>query len=539
MITLLSRRKKLKRKILRMRTVTIVLSVLLLYKGLAYANDFGIGLIPSDVIPKKEEGRFLGDFPSYFNWDEYIPQIRNQGKCGACVSFAVLASMEAKLKIYEDSPGLVIDLSEQDVVSCGPRGHDYGGCDGNTFDRVCEYVKQYGVVSEECFPYVGVEIDCLNRCSNGMLTKIEDWNFLDYAYTHFVRFIDSYGNLYFGSFYVPSVEAIKEAVMRGPIPVGMAVFSDFYDYTGGVYEPTFFTYDGLHSVVIVGWDDTLGSWICRNSWGEEWGDGGYFTISWITENFDIRDYDYTYSCDYNLCVCNSSLVGFDAVEFELEVGESSTTTTILITSTTTTMETTTTSIEPTTTTTASETTTIPLPPPTTSILTSTTTSISSGLYIKGMVIGRINGFVQGLGGVKVDLIGNDVDDYDITNQAGEFEFHNLDVENYIVNLDYDKEFSPGYYLLDLQESLDDLRFYQESSECVVVFMYGDDSEKSELLRHFRDNTLAQTPEGQELIKLYYEYSPVVVRAMELDKEFKEEVKGMIDEILPLIRVEVE
>jgi cathepsin B len=527
-----------------MRTVKIVLCVLLLYKGLTYASDFGLGLIPSDIIPKKEEGRFLDDFPSYFNWDEYTSQIRNQGNCGSCVSFAVLASMEAKLRICEDSSSSVVDLSEQDIVSCGPKGHDYGGCEGNTFDRVFEYIKQYGVVDEECFPYVGVEIDCLNRCSNGMVTKIEDWNFLDYAYTHFVRFTDSYGNLYSGRFYIPSVEAIKEAVMRGPITVGMAVFSDFYDYAGGIYESTTFTYDGLHSVVVVGWDDTLGAWICRNSWGEEWGDEGNFTISWITENFYISDYDYTFECDYTLCVCNSSLIGFNAVEFELEFDESSTTTTILTTSTTTTIATTTTSIEtttttsiePSTTTTAVETTTtIPLPPPTTSIVISTTTSIPPGLYIKGMVISRINGFVQGLGGVKVDLIGNDMDDYDITNQFGEFEFHNLEVETYVVNVAYDKEFSPSYYFLDLQESVEDLRFYQKSSECVVVLVYGDDSEEAESLRYFRDNTLNQTPEGQEIIKLYYQWSPAIVRAMEEDGEFRDEAKEMIDGILPLIR----
>jgi hypothetical protein len=155
-----------------------------------------------------------------------------------------------------------------------------------------------------------------------------------------------------------------------------------------------------------------------------------------------------------------------------------------------------------------------------------------------MVIGRVDGFVQGLGGVKVDLIGNGLDDYDITNQSGEFEFYNIEVGNYIVSLDYNKEFSPGYYLLDLQESLDDLRFYEESNECVVVFVCGDDSEDADFLRYFRDNTLAQTPEGQELTRLYYEWSPAIVRAMELDKAFKEEVKEIIDKILPLIRVEV-
>jgi hypothetical protein len=47
--------------------------------------------------------------------------------------------------------------------------------------------------------------------------------------------------------------------------------------------------------------------------------------------------------------------------------------------------------------------------------------------------------------------------------------------------------------------------------------------------------LSQTPEGQELIKLYYQWSPAIVRAMENDEEFKEEVKEMVDGVLELVR----
>ena len=60
------------------------------------------------------------------------------------------------------------------------------------------------------------------------------------------------------------------------------------------------------------------------------------------------------------------------------------------------------------------------------------------------------------------------------------------------------------------------------------------SEQVELLRYFRDNVLSQTPEGRELIKLYYLWSPAVMAAMEKDEEFKEEVKQMINAVLPMI-----
>jgi len=51
--------------------------------------------------------------------------------------------------------------------------------------------------------------------------------------------------------------------------------------------------------------------------------------------------------------------------------------------------------------------------------------------------------------------------------------------------------------------------------------------------------LSQTPEGQEIIKLYYQWSPAIVDAMEKDAEFKEQVKEMIDGVLGLFGGEVE
>ena len=52
--------------------------------------------------------------------------------------------------------------------------------------------------------------------------------------------------------------------------------------------------------------------------------------------------------------------------------------------------------------------------------------------------------------------------------------------------------------------------------------------------YFRDKVLSKTQEGQELIKLYYQWSPVIVKAMEADEEFKQEVKDIVDEVLEMI-----
>jgi len=70
--------------------------------------------------------------------------------------------------------------------------------------------------------------------------------------------------------------------------------------------------------------------------------------------------------------------------------------------------------------------------------------------------------------------------------------------------------------------------------CPAKVHYGEDSEEVKILRAFRDNVLSQSPEGQEIIKLYYQLSPVVVQVMEEDEAFKQEVKEMIDGVLEMI-----
>jgi len=72
------------------------------------------------------------------------------------------------------------------------------------------------------------------------------------------------------------------------------------------------------------------------------------------------------------------------------------------------------------------------------------------------------------------------------------------------------------------------------SACPLVKIYGEYSGEVELLRYIRDNVLTQTIEGQEIIRLYYEWSPVIVKAMEEDEAFEEEVKEMVGGFLELL-----
>jgi hypothetical protein len=70
--------------------------------------------------------------------------------------------------------------------------------------------------------------------------------------------------------------------------------------------------------------------------------------------------------------------------------------------------------------------------------------------------------------------------------------------------------------------------------CPLEKIYGQNVKEIAILRNFRDNVLSKTPAGQEIIKLYYQWSPVIEKAMEHDENFKEEVKEMIDGFLRMI-----
>jgi hypothetical protein len=74
---------------------------------------------------------------------------------------------------------------------------------------------------------------------------------------------------------------------------------------------------------------------------------------------------------------------------------------------------------------------------------------------------------------------------------------------------------------------------------VVRVALNDNKIKTDTLRRFRDEVLSKTPIGQEYIRLYYQWSPFIVQAMEEDEEFKQEVKELIEQLLPMIEAMVQ
>ncbi|CAG2064570.1 unnamed protein product, partial [Timema podura] len=90
------------------------------------------------------------------------------------------------------------------------------------------------------------------------------------------------------------------AIQRGPIAVSFEVYEDFDDYSGGIYHYT--GQVGIknvnsfeivnHAVLAVGYgvDNATSEkfWIVKNSWGQDWGEDGYFRIRRGTDEVGIE-----------------------------------------------------------------------------------------------------------------------------------------------------------------------------------------------------------------------------------------------------------
>jgi hypothetical protein len=195
-----------------------------------------------------------------FSWRELgcVTPAKNQSVCGSCWAFAPVAELESVLLIYER---LFTDLSEQQIVSCSPYG---SSCDGGWPVQAYRIFRDQGAVKESCMPYRAHDlVPCTDdQCS--WSARIDNFVVIGH-----------------------SVHAIKHALLRGPVTTTITVTPDFYYYDQGCYENDAIK-GGIinHVVLIVGWDDRMcggeGAWICKNSWGRNWGMDGFFNIKYGT-----------------------------------------------------------------------------------------------------------------------------------------------------------------------------------------------------------------------------------------------------------------
>ena len=79
--------------------------------------------------------------------------------------------------------------------------------------------------------------------------------------------------------------------VHGPISCGIDSTPEFHKYTGGVYSQALDTIEINHEIAVVGFgktEDGQEYWIGRNSWGNYWGEMGFFRMAMHENNLGIE-----------------------------------------------------------------------------------------------------------------------------------------------------------------------------------------------------------------------------------------------------------
>ena len=205
--------------------------------------------------------------PAALDWRDAgaVTPPRDQGPCGSCWAFASVGNLESRVLIAGGGAADTLDLSEQTLLSCG----DLGGCDGGYPSGSAAYIRDRGLPSEGCFGYASSKVACSNACPGWYL---DDWR------------VDA---VYGGA--RPTAAELKLILLHfGPVVGTMAVYEDFYSYAGGVYAHVAGARVANHAFLVIGYDDAAGAFLCKNSWGTAWGEGGYFRIGYGAMSSEVE-----------------------------------------------------------------------------------------------------------------------------------------------------------------------------------------------------------------------------------------------------------
>lgn len=220
--------------------------------------------------------------PEAYDMRDYgrVTPVRDQGRYGTCWAFASLGALETTVmpKRYEI-------YSTDHMTLCNSYNLDINRGGENTMS-IAYLAAWKGPVFEKDDPYG----DGVSDSSLEAVLHLEEALVINEK----------------------DVETIKSAIYRyGAIETSLYLQMEYVDSVSQYYseEKHSYYYDGdegpNHDVVIVGWDDNYpkenftmqpaenGAFICKNSWGEAFGEDGYFYVSYCDKNICQKSVVYT------------------------------------------------------------------------------------------------------------------------------------------------------------------------------------------------------------------------------------------------------
>ena len=247
----------------------------------------------------------------YFNDNVEIPNefslanritipVADQGNLGLCDLFSTLKSAETNFALKN---GKFIDLSERyldymtskylyGIREPGVIGESEG--DGSSYTEIGTFMETIGAPTEEAVPYRNYTLDEINNLKN-INPVVRATGYIEFP--NFYDLKNDEQREYW-------INALKKHIMKyGSLRAAISAPSgnNFNWETNSLYYKSGVTDSGGgHGISIVGWNDNYsrdnftvkpqndGAFLCLNSWGENWGNNGYFWVSYEDDNIGLQ-----------------------------------------------------------------------------------------------------------------------------------------------------------------------------------------------------------------------------------------------------------
>jgi len=210
-----------------------------------------------------------------------VTPVRNQNKCGSCWAFSIAQQMESAHAI---DTGMLLNLTQQQILSCDKNcvgGVGDCGCDGGDVVTGCEYVQKVGgLATLDNYPDTSSSTGITGNCSSGFRRAVRIKQF-SYAVPPCNHSRDPRDERPCDA--QDEVGLAKVVASKGPVSVSLTWGPGWWSYKGGVYDSTCSNTvaDIDHAMQIVGYDMSGAKpyWIVRNTFGTDFGIGGYIHIA--------------------------------------------------------------------------------------------------------------------------------------------------------------------------------------------------------------------------------------------------------------------
>jgi len=201
--------------------------------------------------------------PNNFDWRStgLVTPVKNQGDCGSCWAFSATETIESAWMMKHKLNNVTMKpLSPQQIVDCDSSDN---GCGGGDPPTAYQYVMSAGGQETDAdYPYTGEDGTCAFTKSE-VYARVSSF---DYACSN-----------------SDETQLLQNAYTYGPTSICVDA-SSWSDYQGGVMTAWECAWIDIldHCVQVVGWNLNAATpyWIVRNSWGSDWGEGGFIRLAY-------------------------------------------------------------------------------------------------------------------------------------------------------------------------------------------------------------------------------------------------------------------